>query len=99
MHGLADKIKKLREQTGMTQADLAKKLSLTRAGINAWEMGISVPSTPYIIEIANLFHVTTDYLFGLDENQTLRTDGLNDQEISALINIIDCLKKSHSNNQ
>ena len=43
---LPEKIKLLRETCGLTQAALAKKLGLTRASINAWEMGLSTPSTP-----------------------------------------------------
>ncbi len=92
MHHLADRIRILREQTGLTQLALAKELSLTRASVNAWEMGLSVPSTPFIVELANLFHVSTDYLLGLDENETIRTDGLSQQEISVLINTIECFK-------
>ena len=37
---IADRIKELREKNDMTQSDLARKLSLTRSAINAWEMGI-----------------------------------------------------------
>ena len=49
---VADRIKDLREENRMTQSDLARKLSITRASVNAWEMGISVPSTQYIVELA-----------------------------------------------
>ena len=47
---ISDKIKILREQKGLTQAALAKKLGITRSSVNAWEMGISVPSTQYVVE-------------------------------------------------
>ena len=63
---IADKIKMLREKRGITQAELAKQLGLTRAGVNAWEMGISVPSTQYVVELALFFKVSTDYLIGLE---------------------------------
>ena len=59
---VADRIKDLREQKNWTQADLAKLLGITRSSVNAWEMGISVPSTQYVVELANLFKVSTDYL-------------------------------------
>ena len=49
---LAERIKHLREQRPMTQVDLAKYLGVTRSGVSAWEMGISVPSTQYIVELA-----------------------------------------------
>ena len=46
---IAERIKYLRERSGMTQAGLAKVLGITRSSVNAWEMGISVPSTQYIV--------------------------------------------------
>ncbi|MCD7797103.1 MAG: helix-turn-helix domain-containing protein [Clostridiales bacterium] len=39
----ADRIKSSRENLAVTQAELARKLSVTRACVNAWEMGISIP--------------------------------------------------------
>ena len=59
---VAYKIKHLREQLGLTQSDLAKKLGITRSSVNAWELGISVPSTQYVVELAAIFKVSTDYL-------------------------------------
>ncbi|MCL2003233.1 MAG: helix-turn-helix domain-containing protein [Oscillospiraceae bacterium] len=94
-HGLftiADKIKALREQLGMTQADLAKKLGLTRSGVNGWEMGLSVPSTPLLVEISKTFYVSTDYLLGLEQGATLKIDNLSDKEVAVLADIIHCFR-------
>ena len=63
---VSDRIKHLRETKAMTQSDLAKELGITRSSVNAWEMGISVPSTQYIVELASIFKVSTDYLLGVD---------------------------------
>ena len=64
---ISEKIKSLRESHNMTQSSLAKTLGVTRSGVNAWEMGISVPSTHYIVELAKYFDVSTDYLLGREE--------------------------------
>ena len=85
---IADRIKSLREQKNMTQADLAKKLNITRSSVNAWEMGISVPSTTYIVELAQLFHVSTDYLLGLEQNSSIDISELNDTEIKIIYELI-----------
>lgn len=90
---IADKIKMLREKRGITQADLAKQLGLTRAGVNAWEMGISVPSTAYVVELALFFGVSTDYLLDLKKTATVSVEGLDDREISAIVEIINCLRE------
>lgn len=77
---ISDRIKETREQNGMTQSDLAKKIGITRSSVNAWEMGISVPSTQYLVELAQLFHVSTDYLLGLDSTKKLDISFLSEDE-------------------
>ncbi len=65
MNGLAltpDRIKSLREDAGMTQAELTRRLGITRSSVNGWEMGLVLPSTALLIELSRTFHVSTDYL-------------------------------------
>lgn len=94
MIGFPTRLKELRQMMGYTQNSLAKKLSLTRASINAWEMGLSAPSTPYLAELSELFHVTTDYLLGLDKCVTIRTDNLSENEISIILNLVEAFKQN-----
>jgi len=68
---IADRIKTIRERNNMTQSELAKYLGITRSSVNAWELGISVPSTQYIVELSQLFKVSTDYLLNVDSTATL----------------------------
>ena len=89
---IADKIKILREQQELTQAQLAKQLGITRSSVNAWEMGISVPSTQYIVELANIFRVSTDYLLGVDTTASISVAGLTDKDIELVHRIILHLK-------
>lgn len=77
---IADKINLLREASHLTQTELAKKLNITRNSVNAWEMGISVPATTYLIELALLFHVSTDFLLGLEQNNTIDISTLSERE-------------------
>ena len=95
MYNFPDRLKNLRNKYGYTQASLAKKLSITRSSINAWEMGLSAPSTPFLVELSKLFHVTTDYLLGLDDCLTIKTTDLSEREISALLNIAEAFHESH----
>lgn len=90
MYAFPDIIKDLRTQAGLTQSDLAKKLSITRSSVNGWEMGLSAPSIPLIVELSKLFHVTTDYLLGLEKSPSIRTDNLSEKQISAILKMIDC---------
>ena len=90
---MADKIKQLREQMGYTQAELARKLKLTRSSINGWEMGLSVPSTPMGVELAKIFNVSTDYLLGLDDGASLRVEGLSKKEVAVLVDLVSCFRE------
>lgn len=94
---LADRIKLLRESAGLTQAELAKSLGLSRSGVNAWEMGLSIPSTQYIVELAKKFNVSSDYLLGLEETYNISTKGLTQKQISALLNVIKCFRNENDN--
>lgn len=90
---IADRIKSLREQQNKTQAELAKILGITRSSVNAWEMGISVPSTQYIVELANIFEVSTDYLLGVKKSASISVAGLSDKDIELVSSIISHLRE------
>lgn len=94
---VADRIKLLREEQGYTQAALAKILGVTRSCVNAWEMGISVPSTQYIVELAGIFKVSTDYLLGVESTVSVNVSGLSQADIALVNTIISHLR--HSKNQ
>ncbi|MBE5040135.1 helix-turn-helix transcriptional regulator [Oscillospiraceae bacterium DSM 107454] len=96
---LSEKIKTIREQLGMTQAELARKLGLTRSSINGWEMGLSVPSTQYIVELAKLFNVSTDYLLGMEHGAVLNIDDLSEKEVSVLIDVANCFRGKQTNDE
>ena len=85
---IADKIKTLRVSNNLTQNEIAKKLGITRSSVNAWEMGISVPSTMYIVELAHLFSVSADYLLGLDHKAVLDISGLDDDSVKILNDMV-----------
>ena len=92
---VADRIKQLREQANLTQAELAKQLGITRSSVNAWEMGISVPSTQYIVELAHRFKVTTDYLLCMDGSMMLDVTGLSEDDIILLNGIVRHLRSKN----
>lgn len=96
---VADRIKSLRENMGLTQAGLAKILNLTRSSINAWEMGFSVPSTQYIIELAQFFGVSSDYLLGISGTPTISISGLTEDDVTIVHSIVTHLRNKNSANQ
>lgn len=62
MESLNDRIKKLRKNAGMTQAELADKLGVTDKAVSKWESGEGDPSLSLLTSLASVFDVTMDYL-------------------------------------
>jgi transcriptional regulator with XRE-family HTH domain len=60
----ARRIKALRREKDMTQADLAEKLKVSRASIANWETGIRSPDFNSIRIMSQLFGVPIDYFLG-----------------------------------
>lgn len=89
---IADRIKSLREQQNKTQSELARQLGITRSSVNAWEMGISVPSTQYVVELAHIFKVSTDYLLGVDATSSINVAGLNEKDVEVINALVIHLK-------
>ena len=56
------KIQQLRKQNGMSQEKLAQLLGVSRQSVSKWESGQSLPEIDKIIQLSNIFEVTTDYL-------------------------------------
>mgnify|MGYP002770363651 FL=1 len=70
-NSLYERIHDLRERSGMTQTDLAMRMGVTRSGGNAWKMGISKPSLDNLITLSRIFHTTTDYLLGIENEDII----------------------------
>lgn len=91
----ADRIKALREARGWTQAELARRMNITRNGVNSWEQGLSMPSPACLVDLAKLFSVSTDYLLGVERLETVNVTGLNEEDIAILARLADRLREIH----
>lgn len=67
---VGNKIKELRESHGWTQFQLAKKLNVSRGAVSQYEIGVRTISDDLKVELAKLFNVSIDFLFGLEEKFT-----------------------------
>ena len=60
-----ERLKELRVERKLSQADLAKELNVSQRSISSWETGFRQPDFETLERIAKFFDVTTDYLLGL----------------------------------
>ena len=59
---IGENLTELRKQKGYTQISLAEKLNYSDKAISKWENGSSLPPIDILLELANLYGVTLDYL-------------------------------------
>lgn len=90
---ISDRIKQLRETAGYSQSQLAKKLDVTRSSVNAWEMGISTPTSQYIVAMAELLHVQADFLLGINDEVTLPLGGYSTEEVELIYSLLEYFDK------
>ena len=57
-----EKLQKLRKERGWSQEELANRITVSRQAVSKWELGTAVPDTDNIVQLSELFGVTTDYL-------------------------------------
>ena len=60
------RLKELRAESGLTQKQLAENLNVCKSAVSAWEIGRNQPDYDLLIDIADFFKVTVDFLVGKD---------------------------------
>lgn len=91
----AERIKALREARGWTQAELARRMNITRNGVNSWEQGLSMPSPACLVDLSKVFSVSTDYLLGVERLKTVNVTGLDEKDVAMLAQLADRLRETH----
>ncbi len=64
-----EKLYKLRKEKGLSQEVLAEQIGTTRQAVSKWENNQGYPETEKLLQLSNIFEVSTDYLLK-DENST-----------------------------
>lgn len=69
MSHIKDTLKTLREQRGLSIKKVADALGMPKSTYASYEYGDREPNIATILKIADLYNVTTDYLFGREPRQ------------------------------
>ena len=64
---VSERIRELRKELNIGQAEFAKMCGVQQSCVSKWERGETLPDIETILIIANIFDVTTDYLLGVSE--------------------------------
>ena len=64
MEKFNERLRQLREETGVSMNQLAKAIDVSNAAVCKWENGIAEPKVTYLIKLSEFFECTVDYLVG-----------------------------------
>ena len=62
---MGDKLKSLRTEKKLTQKQVADQIGLAISAVSSYESGSRYPSYDVLVQLAHIFHVSTDYLLGM----------------------------------
>lgn len=85
---LSVRLKELRTNKNLTQAQVAQIVGVTRAVISAYETDIRQPSYDVLIRLALLYGVTTDYLLCIEGKRYIDISDLSDREAAAVYEMV-----------
>jgi len=88
------KLKELRINARLTQEQLGKQIGVTKSVISFYELQERSPSPDVLVKLAKVFHVSTDYLLGLDGTETIDVSDLAPEDIAALRSLAERLRKN-----
>lgn len=81
---LADKIIRLRKKNGWSQEELAERMQVSRQAVSKWESAQTVPNLEKILQLGELFGVTTDYLLKDEMENEEFTEGEEESNIKRI---------------
>jgi len=95
-------LKKLRLEAGLTQKQLAAQIGVSKSMISFYELQERIPSPPILVKLAATFHVSADYLLGMDKIERIDVSGLTKDDIELVTLLVNTLRNKNtwqSNNQ
>lgn len=102
---IGKRLSELRQDLGLTQQELAEKLSISVYTVSSYERNISTPDDEMKKRMSKLFGVSTDYMLGLTDNklsvnqvksQMLLLQNLPDAAVKELNDFINYLKNKYN---
>lgn len=78
------RMRRLREERGLSRAMLAQKLGVSKQTIYRYENNLQDPSLDRVKQLAVILHTSVDYLVGLDDAYTVKLPNMTDEQRTTL---------------
>lgn len=93
MVDFSQRLKQLRKDKRLTQAQVAQRIGVTASMVSSYETDIRLPSYEVLIRLADVFGVTVDYLLCRQNKRFLDITELSDDEAAVVCSMVELLKK------
>lgn len=93
MVDFSQRLKQLRLDKHLTQAQVAARVGVTASMVSSYETDIRLPSFEVMVRLSDLFGVTVDYLLCREGRRFLDISALSDEEAAAVCSLVEILKK------
>ena len=90
------KLRALRTEAGMSQTELAKRLGITKSVVSYYELQERTPSPDVLIRLADIFHVSTDFLLGITHKKMIDVSDLTEEDFQFLLLTVETLRKKNN---
>lgn len=85
---MAVRLKKLRDQSGLSQQQVGELIGCTAGAIGAYEQGINQPPANVLMKLAVIYKSSADFILGIAKENIVDLADLSDYERGQLIEII-----------
>ena len=92
----AKRLKELRLQYDLGQAQVAKMANVTKNAISTYENGTRQPSFETLIRLAVIYRVSTDYLLGVANDQYLDISGLTEDDVAVIKRLVEIMSEKNA---
>ena len=89
------KLKELRIHSGLTQKQLAERMGVSKSVISYYKLQERSPSPEILIQLASIFHVSSDYLLGIEKEASIDISGLTEEDIHLVRLLIETLRQKN----
>lgn len=93
MVDFSQRLRQLRIDKHLTQAQVAKRVGVTPSMVSSYETDIRLPSYEVMIRLADLFGVTVDYLLCRQDKRFIDISSLTDEEAAVVCDMVNLLKR------
>lgn len=90
------RLRELRKARNLTQKQLAAQIMVQNSIISFYENGDRLPSPETIKKLAAVFHVSADYLMGIEKKETIDVTGLDENDKRLVRELVDTLRSKNA---